>query len=96
MTPNKFSGVPKEWLPWKESTEGFCDMIRPGMKEVLKEAEKEKDNIDELWVGSENTTVAREESVNLRRLLRHRTEGVPRKTIDAAEREHGQLGRQYA
>ena len=49
MVPKAFSDKAEDWRTWQEEIEDYLDSVNPGMKELLKEVDKEEDPIDEIW-----------------------------------------------
>ena len=69
--------------------EDLCDTIRLGMKSVMKEAEGEKDKIDDLRVREERRDVAATEATNLWRLTKHITTGESKKVAGTVDLRQG-------
>ena len=40
MVPKEYSGAVEGWRAWKEESEDYFDTVRPGLKKIMKEAEK--------------------------------------------------------
>ena len=89
MLPKVYEGKIEEWRDWKDVVEDYTDMIKPGMKELMKEAEKEAENIGINWEGVINAAVAKQQNMGLWRLLKQRTEGEARKVVLTVEEGAG-------
>jgi polyhydroxyalkanoate synthesis regulator phasin len=89
MTPNTFDGKVEEWREWKEMVEDFLEALKPGMKELLKEAETQTNTIPTVWTNATNPTLAQAQTKPLWLLLKAKTNNEAKKTILASEEGSG-------
>jgi len=89
MVPNIFDGKLEGWRKWKDDVIDFAEMMRPGVKELLKEAELEEVTVGTTWTGKSGNPLAQMEMIRIWRLLKQKTEGEARKVVNTAEEECG-------
>ena len=89
IMPKVYGGRLEEWRNWKDDMEDYADTVKPGMKEVMKEVEGEKDPINKGWRSLANQELREKQYLALWRLLKGRTEEEARKVISAAEEGAG-------
>ena len=90
--PGKFGKTEEEWRRWQEDVTEYFDTVRPGLKDVLKEAEKSKDAIDPAWLvnmANKSPVCTPDNSVHLFRALRTLTEAEARMVLQGVRDENG-------
>ena len=78
--PEMYEGKLEEWRDWKENMEDYVDTVKGGMKEIMREVEKEEGKIDEDWK-KDKGDMAVKSDIHLWRLLKQKTRGEAKKVV---------------
>ena len=90
--PGKFGKNEDEWRRWQEDVSEYLDTMQPGLRDVLKDAEKATMEISATWLQDEaarHTTCTPVNSVHLFRALRALTEAEARMVLQGVREENG-------
>ena len=92
MTPNTFGNKEEVWREWVEEVRDYLDAVKPGMKTLLIEIEKEKDasSVDSQWAINKDPRLGAE-SIHMWRALKQLTEdhSVARQVVTTVPGEDG-------
>ena len=90
--PDKFSGKAEDWRMWQEEVSDYFDSMRPGMKKLLEDVEKEADTVDIAWRqknrGNRDPKVLGD-GLEVWRALKKLTHGEAKKIVNNVKNEDG-------
>ena len=92
MVPAVFGKHEDEWRGWQEDVADYLEAQRPGMKALLKAAEKETGPIDDLWMRQRRTEYLVDvegERANVYRALKALTVGEAKVVVQGVRSEDG-------
>ena len=92
LVPAVFGSSEEHWRGWQDDVADYLDSQKPGMKGLLKTAEKEIGQLDEAWVreqGLVNNVNAGGEQANVYRALKALTSGEAKTVVQGVRGENG-------
>ena len=92
MTPKAFGGKEEGWRDWVDEIRDYMDLIRPGMKQLLIDAEMERDAtiVDVDWACNRSPALGAESVAVWRALKKLTEEGAEaRQVVTSVPREDG-------